>query len=61
VQALRAKNLPVEVHTFPGEQHGFRRADTLKTVYTAELAFYGRVFGFSPQERFPAANARVSE
>jgi dipeptidyl aminopeptidase/acylaminoacyl peptidase len=49
VQVLRDKQLPVEVHAFPGEQHGFRRADTLKTVYTAELGFYGRVFGFTPR------------
>jgi len=45
---LREKQVPVEVHTFPGEQHGFRRAETLKRVFQAELAFYGRMFGFSP-------------
>jgi dipeptidyl aminopeptidase/acylaminoacyl peptidase len=47
-QILREKNLAVEVHTFAGEQHGFRRAATLRTVYTAELDFYGRRFGFVP-------------
>jgi dipeptidyl aminopeptidase/acylaminoacyl peptidase len=46
--ALRDKGLPVEYHAFAGEQHGFRRADTIQAVYTAELAFYGRVFGFQP-------------
>ena len=55
VAILRDKQLPVQMHTFAGEQHGFRRADTLKTVYAAELAFYGRVFGFS------AANPGISE
>jgi dipeptidyl aminopeptidase/acylaminoacyl peptidase len=49
VQVLRDQQLPAEMHTFAGEQHGFRRADTLKTVYTAELGFYGRVFGFTPR------------
>jgi dipeptidyl aminopeptidase/acylaminoacyl peptidase len=47
-ERLREEGLPVEVHTFAGEQHGFRRAETLRTVYVAELNFYGRVFGFSP-------------
>jgi dipeptidyl aminopeptidase/acylaminoacyl peptidase len=49
VEVLLHKQLPAEMHTFAGEQHGFRRADTLKNVYTAELAFYGRVFGFTPR------------
>ncbi len=47
-QALRARGLPAEYHAFPGEQHGFRRAETLRQVMSAELAFYGRVFGFAP-------------
>jgi dienelactone hydrolase len=48
VEALRAKGVPVEYHAFEGEQHGFRKADTIRRVYEAELAFYGRVFGFTP-------------
>jgi dipeptidyl aminopeptidase/acylaminoacyl peptidase len=48
VEALRSKGLPAEYHAFAGEQHGFRRADTLQSVLQAELAFYGRVFGFEP-------------
>jgi dipeptidyl aminopeptidase/acylaminoacyl peptidase len=48
VEALRRKGLPAEYHAFAGEQHGFRRADTLRQVLQAELAFYGRVFGFQP-------------
>jgi dipeptidyl aminopeptidase/acylaminoacyl peptidase len=48
VQVLREKNLPAELHTFAGEQHGFRRADTLQKTFSAELAFYGRIFGFVP-------------
>ena len=31
------------------EQHGFRKA-TIQTVLRAELAFYGRVFGFEPAD-----------
>jgi dipeptidyl aminopeptidase/acylaminoacyl peptidase len=50
VEALRRKGLPVAYLTFPGEQHGFRKAETIQTVLRAELAFYGRVFGFAPAD-----------
>jgi dipeptidyl aminopeptidase/acylaminoacyl peptidase len=50
VEALRRKGLPVAYLTFPGEQHGFRQAETIQTVLRAELAFYGRVFGFEPAD-----------
>ncbi|GAA3436719.1 prolyl oligopeptidase family serine peptidase [Kutzneria kofuensis] len=33
---------------FPGEQHGFRRAETIKAALEAELSFYGQVLGFEP-------------
>jgi dipeptidyl aminopeptidase/acylaminoacyl peptidase len=46
--ALRARGVPVAYLTFPGEQHGFRQAATIIAVAEAELAFYGRVFGFVP-------------
>jgi dipeptidyl aminopeptidase/acylaminoacyl peptidase len=48
VQAVRAKGLPVAYLLFPGEQHGFRRAATIRRVFEAELWFYGRIFGFVP-------------
>lgn len=48
VQALRAREVPVEYLTFPEEGHGFRRRETLQVTLEAELAFYGRVFGFAP-------------
>jgi dipeptidyl aminopeptidase/acylaminoacyl peptidase len=47
-RALRDQGVPVAYLAFAGEQHGFRKADTLITVMTAELEFYGRVFGFTP-------------
>jgi dipeptidyl aminopeptidase/acylaminoacyl peptidase len=49
--ALRAKGLPVAVLTFEGEQHGFRKADTIVRCLEAELYFYGAVFGFVPADR----------
>jgi dipeptidyl aminopeptidase/acylaminoacyl peptidase len=48
VAALRAKGLPVAYLAFEGEQHGFRKAETIKRTLEAELYFYGRVFGFTP-------------
>jgi dipeptidyl aminopeptidase/acylaminoacyl peptidase len=50
VDALRKKGLPVAYLTFAGEQHGFRKAETIQTVLRAELAFYGRIFGFTPAD-----------
>jgi dipeptidyl aminopeptidase/acylaminoacyl peptidase len=50
VEALRAKGVPVACLTFDGEGHGFRRAETIRRVLEAELAFYGRVLGFEPAD-----------
>jgi dipeptidyl aminopeptidase/acylaminoacyl peptidase len=47
-QALRDRGVPVAYLTFEGEQHGFRQGSTIIAVAEAELAFYGRVFGFAP-------------
>jgi dipeptidyl aminopeptidase/acylaminoacyl peptidase len=47
VKALRRKGLPVAYLLFEDEQHGFRKAETIKRSLDAELYFYSRVFGFS--------------
>jgi len=52
VEALRQKGVPVAYLAFEGEQHGFRQAETIHAVRRAELAFYGRVFGFEPADGF---------
>ncbi|MCG6873828.1 MAG: S9 family peptidase [Betaproteobacteria bacterium] len=51
VDALRAKGLPVAYLAFEGEQHGFRRAETIIRAREAELYFYGKVFGFTPADK----------
>jgi hypothetical protein len=48
--AARAKGLPVAYLTFEGEQHGFRRAETIVKSLEAELYFYGAVFAFTPAD-----------
>ena len=49
-EAVRAKGLPVAYLLFEGEQHGFRRAATIKRALEAELYFYGKVLGFAPAD-----------
>ncbi len=50
VTAVKENKLPVAYLTFDGEQHGFRKAETIKRVLDAELYFYSRVFSFSPAQ-----------
>jgi dipeptidyl aminopeptidase/acylaminoacyl peptidase len=50
VEVLRAKHLPVAYLAFEGEQHGFRKAETIQRTLEAELYFYSRVFGFPLSE-----------
>src|SRR6202034_1284585 len=52
--ALKAKGVPVAYLEFPGEGHGFRRADNLIRGKHDELYFYGKVFGFEPADRLAA-------
>lgn len=48
--ALRERGIPVAYVPFEGEQHGFRRAETIRQALDAELYFYSRVFGFDAAE-----------
>ena len=50
VEALRAKGLPFAYLAFEGEQHGFRKAETIQRTLEAELYFYAKVL------RFPLAD-----
>lgn len=46
VAVLAERGLPHAYVPFEGEQHGFRRAENIRTALDGELYFYGRVFGF---------------
>ena len=46
VQALRDKGVPVAYLAYPGEGHGFRKAENIQRTLDAELYFYSRIFGF---------------
>jgi dipeptidyl aminopeptidase/acylaminoacyl peptidase len=52
--AARAKGLPVAMIMYPGEGHGFRRAETIISVTQAQVYFLGRVLGFSPADEVPS-------
>ncbi|MEO1573800.1 MAG: prolyl oligopeptidase family serine peptidase [Pseudomonadota bacterium] len=53
VDALRANGVTVAYVPFEGEGHGFRRAENIQFALAAELAFYGRVLGFTPADEPP--------
>ncbi len=59
VRALAAKGVPHAYVLFEGEQHGFRRAESIVTALEAELWFYGRVFGFEPADDLPPVPGAV--
>jgi dipeptidyl aminopeptidase/acylaminoacyl peptidase len=48
--ALKTKGIPVAYVPFEGEQHGFRKAETIIRAHEAELYFYSRILGFSLPE-----------
>jgi dipeptidyl aminopeptidase/acylaminoacyl peptidase len=50
VAAFTARGIPHVAMSFAGEGHGFRRAETRRATYRAELGFLGRVFGFTPAD-----------
>ena len=47
VEALRKKGLPYAYVLFEGEQHGFRKAESIRSALEAELSFYAQVLGFA--------------
>lgn len=46
-RSLRNKGLPTCYLLYEGEGHGFRKAETQKSVIDSEFAFYTRLFGIS--------------
>jgi dipeptidyl aminopeptidase/acylaminoacyl peptidase len=50
VAELRERGIPHAYVSFEGEQHGFRRAESIIRAHEAELYFYGRVLGFEPAD-----------
>lgn len=42
--ALKKKGIYTEYHLYEGEQHGFRKEETIHKALNAELAFYHKIF-----------------
>jgi dipeptidyl aminopeptidase/acylaminoacyl peptidase len=59
VAALAEKGIPHAYVLFDGEQHGFRRAESIVRALEAELWFYGRVFGFDPADAIEPVEGAV--
>src|SRR5579884_3222253 len=58
-EAVHAKGVPCALVTFEGEDHGFRKAESIVRTQDGELWFYSRIFGFDPAgavERVPIEN-----
>jgi dipeptidyl aminopeptidase/acylaminoacyl peptidase len=45
-EAVHAKGLPCAYVAFEGEDHGFRKSDSIIRAQEGELYFYSRIFGF---------------
>lgn len=60
VEALRRNGVDHAAVFFPGEQHGFRRAENIRAALDGELSFYSQIFGFElpAAERITAIQIR---
>lgn len=47
-EKMRAAGEEVDLVIYPDEGHGFRNASAIEDSLSRELAFYGKVFGFTP-------------
>jgi len=56
MEAMKKRGLVVACMMFEGEQHGFRRAETIRRALDSELYFYSRIFDFAvPSDITPIA------
>lgn len=51
LDSLKKRGVPVAYVPFPGEQHGFRKAENIIRAHEAELYFYSRILGFDPADK----------
>ena len=50
LDSLKSRGVPVAYVPFAGEQHGFRKAESIKRALEGELYFYSKVFKFDTAE-----------
>lgn len=58
VAALEERGIPVSYLLFEGEQHGFRKAENVVRALDAELAFFGAMLEFVPDDELPSLDIR---
>ncbi|MEF8726269.1 MAG: S9 family peptidase [Candidatus Bipolaricaulota bacterium] len=46
--SIKERGIPTSYLTFEGEQHGFRKEESIKQAFEAELYFYSKIFDFTP-------------
>jgi dipeptidyl aminopeptidase/acylaminoacyl peptidase len=51
LESLKKQGVPVAYVPFPGEQHGFRKAENIIRAHETELYFYSRILGFEPADQ----------
>lgn len=51
VETLRERRIPFAYMFFEGEQHGFRKKETIERALLAELYFYSKIFRFKPADK----------
>ena len=56
--ALREKGIPVAYLLFEGEGHGFRKVENARRAIEAEYYFFGKVFGFEPDDDLPEVSVK---
>ncbi|HMD80748.1 MAG TPA: prolyl oligopeptidase family serine peptidase, partial [Anaerolineales bacterium] len=49
-EAVRAREILTAYVLFQGEQHGFRKAESIKRALEGELYFYSKIFKFDLAE-----------
>ena len=59
--ALKKKQIPHALIIFEGEQHGFRKAENIKSSLESELYFYSQVLGFNLNENISIIKIENSE
>jgi len=50
-QSLLERGIPTAYLLYPGEQHGFRKAENIRRTYEAQLYFFSKVLGFPLNEK----------
>jgi len=51
VAVCKKKKLPYAYVAFEGEQHGFRKEESIRRSIEGEMYFFARVFGFTPSDQ----------